>query len=58
MLSAQSELEQEKAYIAAQERHHRTMSFADEYRARLKRYRVAFDEHHVWDQTHRAASAS
>ena len=37
------------AYIEKQEEHHRTMTFEEEFRLFLKRYRVAFDERYVWD---------
>jgi len=37
------------AYIDAQEEHHRTHSFQEEYRAFLKRYGVEFDERYIWD---------
>jgi len=37
------------AYIDAQEEHHRTRTFQEEYRAFLAKYRVAFDERYVWD---------
>jgi REP element-mobilizing transposase RayT len=37
------------AYIDAQEEHHRTRTFQEEYRAFLVKYRVAFDERYVWD---------
>ncbi len=46
---SQSALEQVQSYIAAQEEHHEKMSFVDEYRALLKRYRIEFDERYVWD---------
>jgi REP element-mobilizing transposase RayT len=36
-------------YIADQERHHRTMTFQDEFRAFCRRHGVAFDERFVWD---------
>jgi len=36
-------------YIADQRAHHRKKSFQEEYRGFLKRHRVAFDEHYVWD---------
>jgi hypothetical protein len=39
------------AYIENQEEHHRTMTFEDEFRLFLKRYRIAFDERYVWDCT-------
>lgn len=37
------------AYIQNQEEHHRTVSFEEEYRSFLQRYRVTFDERYVWD---------
>lgn len=36
-------------YIDAQEEHHRSHSFQEEYRAFLKRYGVEFDERYMWD---------
>ena len=36
-------------YVANQEEHHRTKSFQEEFRAMLKRHRVAWDERYVWD---------
>lgn len=36
-------------YIARQKTHHREVSFQDEYRALLKKYRVEWDENYVWD---------
>jgi REP element-mobilizing transposase RayT len=36
-------------YINNQERHHRTMSFQDEYRRLLERYGVPSDERYLWD---------
>jgi hypothetical protein len=36
-------------YIQNQEDHHRTMSFQDEFRKLLERYRIAHDERYVWD---------
>jgi REP element-mobilizing transposase RayT len=37
------------AYIDAQEEHHRTRSFQDEFRALLAAYGVEYDERYVWD---------
>ena len=37
------------AYIDAQEEHHRTRSFQEEYRAFLAKYGIQFDERYVWD---------
>jgi len=36
-------------YIQNQEEHHRTVTFQDEFRRFLERYRVAYDERYVWD---------
>jgi putative transposase len=35
--------------IEKQEEHHRTVTFEEEFRMFLKRYRVAFDERYIWD---------
>ena len=35
--------------IEKQEEHHQKMTFQEEYRLFLKRYRLAFDERYVWD---------
>ena len=37
------------SYIEKQEEHHRIVTFEEEFRLFLKRYRVAFDERYVWD---------
>jgi putative transposase len=44
-----SNLESVKEYIARQEEHHRKMSFQDELRALLRKHKVEWDEHHLWD---------
>jgi putative transposase len=36
-------------YIQNQEGHHRKLTFQDEFRRFLQRYRVPFDERYVWD---------
>jgi putative transposase len=36
-------------YISNQEEHHKKISFKDEFRAFLKKYKVEFDESYVWD---------
>ncbi|MCA9037767.1 MAG: IS200/IS605 family transposase [Planctomycetaceae bacterium] len=38
-----------ETYIRNQEKHHRTKSFQDEFRAFLNRYGIAFNEQYVWD---------
>jgi hypothetical protein len=44
-----SQLETVRSYIAEQERHHRKLSFQDEFRRLLQRYRIEYDERYVWD---------
>jgi putative transposase len=36
-------------YIASQAEHHQKISFEDELREILRKYRVTFDERYVWD---------
>jgi putative transposase len=45
----ESQVEQATRYIEQQEAHHRRVSFQDEYRAILNKYRVTYDERYVWD---------
>ncbi len=45
----QSGLEELSAYIDGQAEHHRTKSFADEFRALLTPYEIEFDERYLWD---------
>jgi REP element-mobilizing transposase RayT len=44
-----TEIEVVKNYIQNQEKHHKTKSFQDEYRAFLKKYKVQYNEEYVWD---------
>jgi REP element-mobilizing transposase RayT len=44
-----SNVEALEKYIARQKTHHREVSFQDEYRTLLKKYRVEWDEKYVWD---------
>jgi len=44
-----SDLDILRHYIGDQEKHHRTKSFQDEYRAFVTKYGVEYDEHYVWD---------
>ena len=37
------------AYIQNQAEHHRKMTFQEEFRKFLERYKVAYDERYVWD---------
>jgi REP element-mobilizing transposase RayT len=46
---SQSNLEQEKQYIASQEEHHRKTTFQDELRTLLRKHEIKFDERYVWD---------
>jgi putative transposase len=41
-------IERVKRYITNQKKHHRTVSFKDEFREFLDRYRVEYDERYVW----------
>ncbi len=36
-------------YVQNQEGHHRKVTFQEEYRKFLERYKVAYDEQYVWD---------
>lgn len=42
-------VEQVCHYIANQEQHHQTISFQDEFRRLLTKYRLSWDERFVWD---------
>jgi len=44
-----SQVESVREYIAGQEKHHRQLSFQDEFRRLLRRYEIEFDERYVWD---------
>ena len=44
-----SQLQSVLRYIDAQQEHHRTRSFQEEYREILRKHGVEFDERHVWD---------
>ena len=46
---SQSHVDAVISYIQKQEEHHRTITFEEEFRLILKRYRAAFDERYVWD---------
>jgi len=46
---SQSNVASVVSYIEKQEEHHRIVTFEEEFRLFLKRYRVAFDERYVWD---------
>ena len=46
---SQSNLQQVKEYIAAQEQHHRKMSFQEELRALLRKHQAEWDERYIWD---------
>ena len=45
----QSQLDDLHRYIASQREHHRRITFQDELRQLLDRYRVEYDERYVWD---------
>lgn len=44
-----SQLDELVGYIDNQEEHHKTVSFQDEFRKLLGKYRIEFDERYVWD---------
>ena len=44
-----SEVDAVASYIINQYKHHRKVSFQDEFRAFLKKYNVEYDERYVWD---------
>ena len=44
-----SQLEAVLQYVDAQQEHHRTRTFQEEYRELLHRHGVDFDERYVWD---------
>jgi len=44
-----SQLEAVLEYIRAQQEHHRTRTFQEEYRELLRKHGVDFDERYVWD---------
>ena len=44
-----SQLDTVVQYVEAQQEHHRTRTFQDEYRELLRRHGVDFDERYVWD---------
>ena len=44
-----SQLEVVTEYIRHQEKHHKTRTFQDEFRALLERYQVSYNEAYVWD---------
>jgi REP element-mobilizing transposase RayT len=44
-----SQVEMVLNYISAQEEHHRTRTFQEEYRQLLQKHGVSFDERYVWD---------
>jgi len=44
-----SEIDEVITYIANQQEHHKKVTFEDEYRAFLKKYKVEYDERYVWE---------
>lgn len=46
---SQSNVEQVRAYVAAQEEHHRDMSFQDEFRTMCRKHGITIDERYAWD---------
>jgi REP element-mobilizing transposase RayT len=46
---SQSDADVVANYVTNQEQYHRKMTFQDEYRKLLEKYRVNFDEKYLWD---------
>lgn len=46
---SQSKVEKVRAYVAAQEKHHRKVAFQDEFRSLCRKHDVELDERYVWD---------
>jgi len=46
---SQSHLDRVYGYIEQQEHHHRRVTFQDEYRSFLKKYRIEYNEDYVWN---------
>jgi len=44
-----SQLDKTIDYIRNQERHHRKMTFQEEFLALLKKHRIAYDERYLWE---------
>ena len=44
-----SQLENIVGYIQGQEKHHRRMTFQEEFAALLKKHRIEYDERYLWD---------
>jgi hypothetical protein len=44
-----SQIEMTRRYISNQEKHHKKVSFQDEFREFLRRYDIDFDERYLWD---------
>ncbi|MES2995340.1 MAG: transposase [Verrucomicrobiota bacterium] len=45
----ESQVETVVRYIRNQEEHHRKVTFQEEYRKFLERYKISYDEKYVWD---------
>jgi REP element-mobilizing transposase RayT len=45
----QSQVAAVRRYIQSQKKHHRRVTFQDEFRKFLKRYQIDYDERYVWD---------
>ncbi len=45
----ESQVETVIAYIQNQEHHHKNLTFQEEFRKFLDRYRIVYDERYVWD---------
>jgi len=45
---SESQIEKVRTYVRNQERHHRRVSFQDEFRALLRKHGIEFDETYLW----------
>ncbi len=44
-----ADMEVAASYVKNQKEHHRKVTFEDEFRGFLRKYRIEFDERYVWD---------
>jgi hypothetical protein len=49
----QANLDEVRAYIRTQPEHHRTKTFAEEYRTFLTRHHIQYDERYRWGNVNR-----
>ena len=49
---SESQVDRVRQYIQAQEQHHRTITFREEYLAMLRKHNIEFDERYVFEEEH------